>query len=369
MQQRSLRVIISGGGTGGHIFPAIAIANALKEMNPSSEFLFVGAEGRMEMEKVPAAGYKITGLSISGIQRSLSLKNLLLPFKVINSVLRSRQIIREFRPDVAIGVGGYASGPLLFAATSMKIPALIQEQNSFAGVTNKILSKRVQKICVAYDGMEKYFPKEKIVLTGNPVRENMIDISGKREEAMKFFELRSDRKTVLVIGGSLGARTINESIGNGLKEFAGKDIQLIWQTGKGFFQNARGLAMGYSGAGIRIYDFIQRMDLAFAAADVVVSRAGASSVSELSLVGKPSILVPSPNVAEDHQTKNAMALVNAGAAILVKDQEAYHNLQKETMALINDSDRKAKLSANISRMALKNSARVIAEEVYKLIKN
>ncbi|MFN8167108.1 MAG: undecaprenyldiphospho-muramoylpentapeptide beta-N-acetylglucosaminyltransferase [Bacteroidia bacterium] len=369
LQQRSLRVIISGGGTGGHIFPAIAIANALKEMNPSSEFLFVGAEGRMEMEKVPAAGYKITGLSISGIQRSLSLKNLLLPFKVINSVFRSRQIIREFRPDVAIGVGGYASGPLLFAATSMKIPALIQEQNSFAGVTNKILSKRVQKICVAYDGMEKYFPKEKIVLTGNPVRENMVDISGKREEAMKFFELRSDRKTVLVIGGSLGARTINESIGNGLKEFAGKDIQLIWQTGKGFFQNARGLAMGYSGAGIRIYDFIQRMDLAFAAADVVVSRAGASSVSELSLVGKPSILVPSPNVAEDHQTKNAMALVNAGAAILVKDQEAYHNLQKETMALINDSDRKAKLSANISRMALKNSARVIAEEVYKLIKN
>ena len=236
-------------------------------------------------------------------------------------------------------------------------------------MTNKILSKRVQKICVAYDGMEKYFPKEKRVLTGNPVRENMIDISGKREEAMKFFELRSDRKTVLVIGGSLGARTINESIGNGLKEFAGNDIQLIWQTGKGFFQNARGLAMGYSGAGIRIYDFIQRMDLAFAAADVVVSRAGASSVSELSLVGKPSILVPSPNVAEDHQTKNAMALVNAGAAILVKDQEAYHNLQKETMSLINDSDRKAKLSANISRMALKNSARVIAEEVYKLIKN
>jgi UDP-N-acetylglucosamine--N-acetylmuramyl-(pentapeptide) pyrophosphoryl-undecaprenol N-acetylglucosamine transferase len=367
LQQRSLRVIISGGGTGGHIFPAIAIANALKKINPSSEFLFVGAQGRMEMEKVPAAGYKITGLAIAGIQRKLSLSNFLLPFKVINSVLKSRSIIRDFRPDVAIGVGGYASGPLLFAATGMKVPSLIQEQNSFAGITNKLLAKRVQKICVAYEGMEKYFPAEKIVMTGNPVRENMVDIAGKREEAMKFFELNPNKKTVLVIGGSLGARTINESIAAGLSELINRNIQLIWQTGKGFYQNARGLTLAHTSSGIKAFDFIQRMDLAFAAADVVVSRAGASSVSELTLVGKPSILVPSPNVAEDHQTKNAMALVDKMAAILVKDQEASSKLVKEAISLVENTEMQKVLSSKISALALKDSSMVIANEVYKLI--
>ncbi len=367
MQQRSLRVIISGGGTGGHIFPAIAIANALRKINPSSEFLFVGALGRMEMEKVPAAGYTITGLPISGIQRKLSLKNLLLPFKIINSVLKARSIIREFRPDVAIGVGGYASGPLLFAATGMKVPSLIQEQNSFAGITNKILARRVQKICVAYEGMEVYFPVEKIVKTGNPVRENMVDIIGKKDEALKFFELDGKKQTILVIGGSLGARTINESIAAGLSAFAGKNIQLIWQTGKGFYREARDLTITTTSSGIRVYDFIQRMDLAFAAADIVISRAGASSVSELTLVGKPAILIPSPNVAEDHQTKNAMALVREEAALLVKDTDAASELVEKAIALIENDKLRKTLATKVSMMALKDSSLVIANEVYKLV--
>lgn len=366
MQRPSLRVIISGGGTGGHIFPAIAIANALKKINASTEILFVGANGRMEMEKVPAAGYKIEGLNISGIQRKFSVQNLLLPFKIVQSVLRARMIIKNFKPDVAVGVGGYASGPLLFAATGMNIPALIQEQNSFAGITNKLLAKRVNRICVAYEAMEKYFPSEKIMMTGNPVRENMVDIEGKREEALRFFKLVPEKKTILLIGGSLGARTLNESIASGLTLLAEKNIQLIWQTGKSFFHKAKELTAIYSEKGIGAYDFIQRMDYAYAAADVVISRAGASSVSELALVAKPSILVPSPNVAEDHQTKNALSLVNKNAAVLVKDGEAASLLISKAIELISNESMKKSLIENIAKLALSNSAQVIAEEVYQI---
>jgi len=367
LQQRKIKAIISGGGTGGHIFPAIAIANALKGANSESEILFVGANGRMEMEKVPAAGYKIVGLNISGIQRKLTWSNLMIPFKVIASVRRAKEIIREFTPDVAMGVGGYASAPLLYAATSMKIPALIQEQNSYAGITNKILSKRVGKICVAYEGMESYFPKEKIVITGNPVRQDILRVDGKREEAQQFFGLASGRKTVLVIGGSLGARTINESMAGGLQKLSERNIQLIWQTGKSFYGKAKELTDGLQANGIIAFDFIQRMDLAYAAADVVVSRAGASSVSELALVAKPAILVPSPNVAEDHQTKNAMALVNKGAAVLIPDSEAKGELVEATINLVEDEAKQKQLKENISKMALRNSAEKIVEQVYSLL--
>ena len=367
MQQRKLRIIISGGGTGGHIFPAIAIANALKMINPDNEILFVGAEGRMEMEKVPAAGYRIEGLRISGIQRKFSVKNFILPIKIIMSVLKAKGIIKNFSPDVAIGVGGYASGPLLYAAASMKIPTLIQEQNSYAGVTNKILAKRAQKICVAYEGMEKYFPSEKIIITGNPVREEMINIKGKKDEACQFFGLENKKRTILVIGGSLGARTINESIAASLNDFSEKGYQLIWQTGKSFASKAEQIVSPFSGKGITTYDFIQRMDYAFAAADVIISRAGASSVSELTLVAKPAILVPSPNVAEDHQTKNAMALVNRKAALMVTDADAKENLLPTTWKLLEDESMLQSLSENISRMSVKNSALRIAGEVYKLL--
>ncbi len=367
MQRSNLRVIISGGGTGGHIFPAVAIANALKKMNPKTEILFVGANGRMEMEKVPASGYSIVGLDINGIQRKLSFQNLLLPMKILKSVIKARMILKDFKPDVAIGVGGYASGPLLFAATGMKIPSLIQEQNSYAGITNKILAKRVQRICVAYDGMEKYFPKEKIVKTGNPVRENMVDIKGKRAEAISFFNLDENKKIVLVIGGSLGARTINKSIESGLKRLLEKNIQVIWQTGKLFYPIAKELTEQHTEKGIACYEFIQRMDLAYAAADVVVSRAGASSVSELALVAKPAILVPSPNVAEDHQTKNAMSLVNSDAAILVTDNQASQKLIQSCVQLLEDVSMQEKLITNISKLALANSAETIAEEVYALV--
>lgn len=369
MQRHSLKVIISGGGTGGHIFPAIAIANALKKINPQTDILFVGAKGRMEMEKVPSAGYKIVGLDISGLQRKISFKNILLPFKIIESVIKARMIVKSFNPDVAIGVGGYASGPLLFAATMMNIPSLIQEQNSFAGITNKLLSKRVQRICVAYDGMEKYFPADKIIMTGNPIRENMVNLSNKKEEALKFFNLSGDKKTILVIGGSLGARTINQSIAKGLNLYEENNIQLIWQTGKSFIASAKSLTQPMSSKGISCFDFIQRMDLAYAASDVVISRAGASSVSELTIVGKPSILVPSPNVAEDHQTKNAMSLVNKEAAILVRDEDALDNLVRVSLDLISDVVLQEKLKLNIERLAIKDSAMLIANEVYKIVEN
>ena len=368
LQLPKLRVIISGGGTGGHIFPAIAIANALKEMNAANEFLFVGATGRMEMEKVPAAGYKIEGLNISGMQRKLTLNNFLLPFRIIKSILKAKKIIKIFSPDFAIGVGGYASGPLLYAATALNIPSLIQEQNSFAGITNKILSKRVLKICVAYEGMENYFPESKILMTGNPVREEMIRIEGKRQDALNFFGLDSGRKTVLVIGGSLGALTINESIASGLSEFSKRGFQLIWQTGLAFAPKAIKLINDLGAKGFYTFSFIQRMDYAYAAADVIISRAGASSVSELALIGKPAILVPSPNVAEDHQTKNAMALVNKNAAILIPDADAKNNLVRATMNVLNNESLQKSLSENISRLAVKNSAEKIAQEVYRIIK-
>jgi len=357
-----MRVIISGGGTGGHIFPAIAIANALKKMDERTEILFVGAKGRMEMEKVPAAGYKIEGLWISGLQRRLTVDNLSFPLKVISSIMRSRKIIRSFRPDAAVGTGGFASGPLLRAAVGMGIPALIQEQNSFPGITNKLLAKRVNKICVAYDEMENFFPQEKIIRTGNPVRQDILSLDGKREEAMKFFGLNSGKKTLLVIGGSLGARTINESMAGCVEMLLKKNIQVIWQTGKNYsYPEKRD--------GAWVGAFITKMDMAYSAAEVVVSRAGAISLSELAIVKKPCILVPSPNVAEDHQTKNAMALVKNNAAILVKDSEAKEKLGNEIISLMNDEPKKKTLSENISKLAFPNAAEVIANEVIKLVQN
>lgn len=365
--QKSYRVIISGGGTGGHIFPAVAIANALKSANPNIEILFVGAQGKMEMQKVPAAGYKIIGLPIAGIQRRLTPKNLLFPFKLINSLLQAKKIVREFRPDAAVGVGGYASGPLLWAATSAGVPALVQEQNSFAGLTNKWLAKRVKKICVAYDGMEKFFPSAKIIFTGNPVRQDIIINEAKIAEGRTLFNLDPLKKTILVIGGSLGARTINESIAGSVDKLAREGVQVVWQTGKGYHGQALDAQKKYPET-VKVYDFINRMDLAYSIADVVVSRAGALSVSELCLVGKPCILVPSPNVAEDHQTKNAMSLVNKNAALLVMDIDARETLANKTLELLKDEVTKEALSQNIKKLAKPDAARVIANEVINLIK-
>jgi len=363
---KQLRIILSGGGTGGHIFPAVAIANELKKMVPDIEILFVGALGRMEMEKVPASGYKIIGLPIAGIQRKLTLSNLKFPFLLIQSLLKARKILKDFKPDAVVGTGGYASGPLLRAATSMGIPALIQEQNSFAGVTNKWLSKKVNTICVAYEGMELFFPKEKIILTGNPVRQDIENVNAKREEALSFFKLDKAKKTILVIGGSLGARSINEAIAAGLEKISNNNIQLIWQTGKGYAEIGKITSANFAQRNLYAFDFISRMDLAYAAADVVISRAGASSISELCNTHKPCILVPSPNVAEDHQTKNAMALVNKEAAILIKDLEAKERLIEEVIDLIIDDERQKKLEKNISTLAKNNSASIIANEVLKL---
>jgi len=364
------RVIISGGGTGGHIFTAIAIANALKEKCAGQvEILFVGAEGRMEMEKVPAAGYKIEGLWISGLQRKLSIKNLAFPFKVISSLLKAKKIMKNFRPDAVVGTGGYASGPMLRVASKAGIPTIIQEQNSYPGITNRILSQQVNRICVAYDGMEKYFPKSKIILTGNPVRQDILKLDGKRPRAAEFFKLDQEKQTILVIGGSLGARTLNESMLAGLEVFSKEGIQLIWQTGKSFFSKAEEAVEPYAEKGIRAFDFISKMDYAYAMADVVISRAGASSVSELCLVKKASLLVPSPNVAEDHQTKNAQALVTHQAAILIKDEEAGKELVPQAIALVKNEDARKKLETNISKMAFADSAMVIANEILNLINN
>lgn len=365
---KPLKVILSGGGTGGHIFPAVAIANEIKKLVPHAEILFVGALGKMEMEKVPAAGYKIIGVPIAGLQRKFTLANLKLPFLIIQSLFKTRKIIKDFQPDVVVGTGGYASGPLLKAATNKGIPALLQEQNSYAGITNKILSKKASKICVAYEGMDKFFPAEKIILTGNPVRQDLKDVKRLRNEALEYFKLDSNKKTILVIGGSLGARTINESIGAGLQQLADNNIQLIWQTGKGYIETAKQQVAPFSNKHIYALDFISRMDLAYAAADIVVSRAGASSVSELCNIGIPSILVPSPNVAEDHQTKNAMALVNKDAALLVTDAAAHEKLVNQAIQLINDTNQQVNLTNNISKMAFYNSANVIAHEVLKLAK-
>lgn len=362
-----LKVIVSGGGTGGHIFPAIAIANKIREQNTDAEILFVGAEGRMEMEKVPAAGYKIEGLKIQGLQRKLSLKNFAFPFKVIGSIMRSKKIMKRFGPHVAIGVGGYASGPMLYVAAKKGIPTLIQEQNSYPGITNKILAKRVDKICVAYDNMERFFPAEKIVLTGNPVRDEVVKLEGKRDRAIEHFGLDPNKKTLLVIGGSLGARTINHSIAGGLEQLDQSGLQVIWQTGKSYISQAEEDLKKIRSGNIKATAFITKMDYAYAAADMVVSRAGAMSISELCLVKKPAILVPSPNVAEDHQTKNAMALVNHNAAILVKDVEAREKLVDEVLALAGDEQKMQQLGNNIDKMAFRNAVDAIVSEAMSLV--
>jgi UDP-N-acetylglucosamine--N-acetylmuramyl-(pentapeptide) pyrophosphoryl-undecaprenol N-acetylglucosamine transferase len=363
----SRRIIISGGGTGGHIYPAISIANALKLIDPTIEILFVGAQGRMEMEKVPAAGYEIVGLPIAGIQRSLTLKNLSVPFKLMKSLSEAGRVIDEFKPDAVVGVGGYASGPVLYMANRKDIPTLIQEQNSYAGVTNKILSKKAKRICTAYDGMERFFPAQSIIKTGNPVRQDLVNLEEKRAEAYSFFGLDPNKKTVLVLGGSLGARTINRTIAARLDEIKEQDFQLLWQTGK-FYIGESKKAVDESGAtNVKIMDFIYKMDLAFAVANVVVSRAGAGTISELCLVSKPCILVPSPNVSEDHQTKNAMALVNEDAALLVTDAYCNERLMKEVVALVNNPEKCEELSKNIAKLGIANSAERIANEILKLI--
>tara|TARA_Y100000782_G_scaffold115309_1_gene156823 strand:+ start:3920 stop:5026 length:1107 start_codon:yes stop_codon:yes gene_type:complete len=362
----SLKMIVSGGGTGGHIFPAIAIANAVKARVPDVEVLFVGAEGRMEMEKVPAAGYKIEGLWISGIQRSLSLKNLAFPFKLISSTLKANKILKNFQPDVVVGTGGFASGPLLRAAAGKGIPALIQEQNSFPGITNRLLSKRVQRVCVAYDGMERYFDPSKILMTGNPVRKEVVKLEGKRPRAFEFFKLNTEKPTLLIVGGSLGARSINNAIAKDLKRFVDKGIQVIWQTGKLTYPEAKEAAKGLEDKGIVVTEFISKMDMGYAAADVVISRAGAIAVSELCLVAKPIVLVPFPHAAEDHQTKNAQALVNHNAAKLVKDDKANDELVDTVLELFNNADEREKLSRNIQGLGIKDADDIIAAEVIKI---
>ncbi len=360
---QQLKIIISGGGTGGHIFPAIAIALAVEEMRPGTEILFVGAIGRMEMEKVPAAGYKIEGLEIAGISRSNMFKNISLPVKVLKSVRSAKDIISEFNPDAIVGVGGYASGPTLWAGIRKHIPTLIQEQNSYPGITNKILGKRVNKICVAYPGMEKYFPAHKLIMTGNPVRQDISDLATKRNEAKEYFKLDGG-SILLVIGGSLGARTINHAIKNALQLLNGNNIQIIWQTGKAFYPEAIELAKQYTN--IRVYDFIAKMDYAYAASDVVISRAGAISLAELCIAGKPSILVPSPNVAEDHQTKNANSLADRNAAIVIKDDVAVQQLGTKVIELVNDTNWRKLLSENSKALAITDSANRIAKEIIEL---
>lgn len=362
-------IIISGGGTGGHIFPAISIANAIKEIDPKINILFVGALGKIEMDKVPAAGYDIIGLPVAGLQRRLSLKNISFIFKLISSLQKSKKIIKKFKPNIVVGVGGYASGPVLRIANKIGIPTLIQEQNSYAGITNKLLAKKAKKICVAYEGMEKYFPKEKIILTGNPVRQDLLNKIDSREEAIKHFDLEHSKKTILVVGGSLGARTINQSVIGDISKIGNSEFQLLWQTGKYYYDNAKKLTDELGFKNIKVLDFITRMDMAYAVADIIISRAGAGTISELCLIEKPVILVPSPNVAEDHQTKNAMALVNKNAAIMVKDNQATEKLIDSALVLIKDKEQIKILSENIKGMALRDSAKIIAREVLKQIEN
>jgi len=349
------RAIISGGGSGGHIFPAIAIANRIKKEFPDADILFIGAEGKMEMTKVPEAGYKIEGLWISGLQRRLTLKNLTLPFKLLNSLLKARRIIKSFNPDVVIGVGGYASAPTLKMASMLKIPTIVQEQNSFPGKTNKMLAKSVTKICVAYENLDTFFPKDKIVMTGNPVREKVVKIEGLKEKAMAHFQLDKNKKTVLVFGGSLGAKTLNESFIDKIPLLQSKDVQLIWQSGSYQFEELKSRTSEMNMEGVVLTKFINEMELAYAAADVIVSRAGAIAISELCIVGKPIILVPSPNVAEDHQTKNAMALVKDNAAIYIKDSEAREKLAGRTIELLENDDEQKLLSENIKKKAIINA--------------
>lgn len=377
-QYRKIKAIISGGGTGGHIFPALSIANKLKELNPETEILFVGAEGRMEMEKVPAAGYEIVGLPVAGLQRKLTLSNFALPFKVIRSVSMAKKVIKEFKPDIAIGVGGYASAPLLWAAIRLGIPTLIQEQNGFAGLTNKILGKKADCICVAYDGMERFFPADKIVFTGNPIRKEIVPATeDMKKEAYSFYGLEPQKKHLFIVGGSLGSGTLNNAMKKWISEGCpgGEGMQIIWQCGKyykpsvdAFMKEAaeKGLG-GETLADITHSDFIKRMDLAYAAADVVISRSGASSISELCAAHKAAIFVPSPNVAEDHQTHNAMALVNKDAGLIVKDSEAAEKLMKTACGLIEDPERIALIEKNVAALAKTDAAMTIAEQVYRII--
>ncbi|MCF6308025.1 MAG: undecaprenyldiphospho-muramoylpentapeptide beta-N-acetylglucosaminyltransferase [Flavobacteriaceae bacterium] len=360
---KKYKFIISGGGTGGHIYPAIAIANELKVCYPNAEFLFVGAKDRMEMEKIPQAGYEIKGLWISGLQRSLSLKNLMFPFKLISSLWASKIIIKNFKPDVAIGTGGYASAPLLRVASNKGIPCLIQEQNSHAGITNKWLSNKAKSICVAYDGMDEFFPSNKIKLTGNPVRQDLLDISTKREEAISFFKLNPNKKTILILGGSLGARRINELICSSLSLFEKLNLQVIWQCGGFYYENYKNKETDT----VQIHAFLNRIDLAYAASDFIISRAGALSVSELCLVGKPVIFIPSPNVAEDHQTKNALAISNKNAAILIKENELDSMFETEFSALISSEDKQQKFSKNIKSLAKPNATKEIVAEINRLL--
>ncbi len=362
--KQSVNILLSGGGTGGHIYPAIAIANELKERNPKANFLFVGASDRMEMEKVPQAGYKIIGLNISGLQRKLTAKNIAFPFKLIQSLIKANQIIKKFQPNIVIGTGGFASGPTLFMASKKNIPSIIQEQNSYPGITNKLLAKKAEKICVAYDGLDKYFPKEKIIKTGNPVRQDLLEISNKRNEAIAYFRLDKNKKTIVVIGGSLGARVVNQTIEKNLKSILKNDIQIIWQTGKLYFEDYK----KYDEImGVQTHEFIQKMDFLYAAADVIISRAGAGSISELCIVGKPVIFIPSPNVAEDHQTKNALSVTKNDAAIMIKESEL-EKFENTLLNLIKDEEKQKILSRNIIKMALPDATKNIVAEVEKLLK-
>lgn len=362
------KVIISGGGTGGHIFPAIAIANRIKKEYPDAEILFIGAEGRMEMTRVPAAGYKIVGLWISGLQRRLTVKNLTLPFKILASLMKARKIIKNFNPDVVIGVGGYASAPTLKIASMLNIPTIVQEQNSFPGKTNKFLSKKATKVCVAYYGLEEFFPADKIVITGNPVRKEVIQIEGLREKGFNHYKLDPNKKTVLVVGGSLGAKTLNESFVDKLDLLQNNDIQLIWQCGSYQFNEMKAKTEGLDMTGIVLTKFINEMEMAYATADVIISRAGAIAISELCIIGKPIILVPSPNVAEDHQTKNAMALVKDNAALLVKDVEAREKLVPSLMELIKNDEKQLELAMSIQKKAISNADERIVNVIKSIIK-
>lgn len=361
---KQYKFILSGGGTGGHIYPAIAIANELKSRFPDAEFLFVGAQDKMEMQKVPQAGYAIKGLWIAGLQRKVTLQNMLFPVKLIDSLWKSRKIIKQFKPDVVIGTGGFASGPLLQTANLLGIPTVIQEQNSFPGITNKLLSKKANKICVAYENLERFFPKEKMILTGNPVRQDLIAIESKRAEAVAYFKLDANKKTLLVLGGSLGARRINQLIEKELKNILAQDVQIIWQCGKLYFEEYK----KYNTENVQVVAFIEKMDFVYAAADVIISRAGASSVSELCIVGKPVIFIPSPNVAEDHQTKNAQAIVEKHGAILLKESELESEFSLVFEALLKDTEKQKQLSENIKELALPEATKQIADEIVKLIK-
>ena len=362
---KKLKFILSGGGTGGHIYPAIAIANELKSRFPDAEFLFVGAKDKMEMQKVPQAGYQIKGLWIAGLQRRLTFDNALFPIKLISSLLKAKKIIKEFKPDVVIGTGGFASGPLLQMANSAGIPTVIQEQNSFPGITNKLLSKKANAICVAYENLEQFFPKDKIILTGNPVRQDLIDIASKREEAIQYFNLDANKKTVLVLGGSLGSRRINQLIAKEIDNFIANNVQVIWQCGKFYFEEYKHFN---DNKNVQVLSFIDKMDLVYAAADVIISRAGASSVSELCIVGKPVIFIPSPNVAEDHQTKNAKAIVDKKGAILIKESDLDSQFNTVFNNLLSDENLQKELTLNIKSLAKPNATNEIVDEIVKLIK-